>query len=331
MRMTKMTTGWTRAAMIVLMILGLVLGMGASCGDEKKGAEAQPPAQKEGAQGAANSGELKKGDPEDSATKIAADVYPGLNLESFNDGERSKFVGMAKAELCPCPESTVSLHECLRKTETQCGVAKYSAVIMASGIKEGKTQTDILDQVAKYVEGVKKTYEFDVAKTPYKGNPEAKVVLVEFADFQCPHCKMVVPIMDEVSEKYGDKIAFYYKHYPLPSHTQAEAAAAASLAAHQQGKFWEMHALIFKNQSSLSRAKLKSFAQQLGLNMNKFLEDFESPTIAAQINQDKAEATTAQIDGTPSLYINGKRYMGEKTVEDLSKYIDNALAGEGKE
>ena len=103
--------------------------------------------------------------------------------------------------------------------------------------------------------------------------------------------------------------------------------------AHQQGKFWPMHDLIFKNQTALSRAKLKNFAQQLGLNMNKFVEDFESPTIAAQVKKDMAEGKTAQLEGTPSLYINGKRYLGDKSVEAISAYVDNLLAegGEKKE
>ena len=320
-----------RRMILLLMALSLTIATGASCDKEKKGndsAEANAP--KDGA-GAGKSPSMDSKEGKGSGDEVSADVYPGMNLSQFSAKERAKIVSVAKAELCPCEGSAVSLHECLSKQETQCHTAAYSAVVIAEGVQKGKSQTDILDDVAKYVEGVKKTYTFDLETTPYRGNPEAKVVLVEFADFQCPHCKMVVPIMEDVSKKYGDKIAFYYKHYPLPSHPQAEAAAQASLAAHNQGKFWPMHDLIFKNQASLSRAKLKGFAQQLGLNMNKFVDDFESPEIAARVKKDMAEGQAAQLQGTPSLYINGKRYLGDKSVEAVSAYIDGLLAdGEGK-
>lgn len=325
-----------RRMILLLMALSLTIATGASCDKEKKGeegAEVNSPGDKAGASKSPSMD--KEGDKasEPKGDEVPPDVYPEMNLSQFSSKERAKLVSIAKAELCPCEGSTVSLHECLSKKETQCPTAAYSMVVIAEGVQKGESQTDILNNVAKYVEGVKKSYSFDLESTPYRGNPDAKVVLVEFADFQCPHCKLVVPIMKDVSDKYGDKIAFYYKNYPLPMHPQAEAAAQAALAAHQQGKFWPMHDLIFKNQTALSRAKLKNFAQQLGLNMNKFVEDFESPTIAAQVKKDMAEGKTAQLEGTPSLYINGKRYLGDKSVEAISAYVDNLLAegGEKKE
>ena len=319
-----------RRMILLLMALSLTIATGASCDKEKKGedgAEANSPSDKTGA---SKSPTMEKEGDDAQGEEVSADVYPGMNLSQFSSKERAKIVSIAKAELCPCEGSTVSLHECLSKQETQCHTAAYSAVVIAEGVQKGESQTDILNNVAKYVEGIKKSYSFDLETTPYRGNPDAKVVLVEFADFQCPHCKLVVPIMKEVSDKYGDKIAFYYKNYPLPMHPQAETAAQAALAAHKQGKFWPMHDLIFKNQTALSRAKLKGFAQQLGLNMNKFVEDFESPEIAAQVKKDMAEGKTAQLEGTPSLYINGKRYLGDKSTEAISAYIDGLLADDGK-
>ncbi len=315
-------------SVLVLLSLGLTA---ASCNDGKEPEPSADPAKDD----TANNNEGKDGQgagkkPSAPSETIAADTYPGFNLQVLDDAERGKFAAMARAELCPCPESTQSLHDCLRKEETQCEVAKYSAILIASGIKEKKSQTTILDEVAKYVEGVKKTYEFKLEDTPVRGNPDAKVVLVEFADFQCPHCRMVVPIMQDVSKKYGDKIAFYYKHFPLPSHPQAQIAGQAAEAAHRQGKFWEMHDLIFENQEALSKAKLRGFAQQIGLNMDKFNKDFDSPDVAAHVVKQRAEGEAAQIDGTPSLFINGKRYMGEKDVDAISKEIDKMLAGGGE-
>lgn len=316
---------------LVFLSFGLVA---ASCGQEKEGGSAQSQEPTTDKKDDGKKGDGKKDDvgaaskPKPSAgggAEIPTDIYPGFNLQVLTPEERARFVGLAKAELCPCPDSTVSMDQCLRKEETQCGTVKYSAMILAGGIKEGQKDTDILDQIAKYIEAIKKTHEFSLADLPHMGNPEAKVVLVEFADFQCPHCKLASEVMAKVAKKYDDKIAFYYKHYPLPFHPQAEKAAVASYAAHKQGKFWPMHDLIFANQDSLSPAKLKSFAQQLGLNMDKFEKDIENPEILQMVATDKAEGEKAGIDGTPALFVNGKRYMGDKSVEEVSKYIDNLL------
>ena len=130
-----------------------------------------------------------------------------------------------------------------------------------------------------------------------RGNPEASVKLVEFADFECPHCKQVVPIMREVSEKYGDKIAFYFKQYPLPGHELAPVASAAALAAHAQGKFWPMHDLIFENQSALSRGRIKQFADQVGVNRAKLEAAMGSKEIQDAIERDIAEANRANLEG----------------------------------
>ena len=257
---------------------------------------------------------------------IAPDIYPGFKFEILEPTERAKFVAMARTEVCPCPDSQQSLHECLRKQETQCAAANYSAIIIASGIKEKKSQTTILDEVAQYVEGITKTHTFELKETPLKGNPEASVVLVEFADFQCPHCRLVVPVMDEVVKKYGDDIVFYYKHFPLDGHPQAQIAAQAAEAAHRQGKFWEMHALIFENQEALSKAKLRDFAKQIGLDVEQFNQSFESAEVVKAVMAQKSEGESAQLDGTPSLFINGKRYMGEKELEPISAHIDALLA-----
>lgn len=318
-----------RALMMVLVALSLGGLTAASCGGDKnkdEDAKAEAPADKGGEGG--EQGGAKK--PDAPAADVPENPYPGFNFSVLEDKERQQFISIAKAELCPCPDSAVSLHDCLSKEETQCTVAKYSALIIANGIKEKKSQTDILDEVAKYVEAIKATYEFELEGVPHMGNPEAKVILIEFADFQCPHCRLASGVMKKVADKYGDKVAFYYKHFPLDGHPQAKTAAVASIAAHRQGKFWPMHDLIFENQMALSPAKLKRFAQQLGLNMKKFEADMENPDVLKHVTRDRAEGEEAKIDGTPSLFINGKRYMGEKSVEKISEYVDELLAGGGE-
>ena len=245
-------------------------------------------------------------------------LYAGVDISALSPDERQMFVSIAKSELCPCPSATESLHECLQSKEASCSLARQIARTAVRGIQRSFSNTDILNQVAQDVEAASKTYEFDLKNAPVKGNPDASVVLVEFADFQCPHCKHAAEMIDDLVEEHGDKIAVYYKHFPLRGHGQSELAARASMAAKRQGRFWQMHDLLFEHQRSLSPGKIERFARRLGINATKFREDLNSPVIAQLVRSDKAEATKTNVRGTPALFINGKKYAGPKTAEAVS-------------
>jgi len=193
------------------------------------------------------------------------------------------------------------------------------------GIKEGLNQTDVLDKLAEFVEAARKQYEFDLSKTPHKGNPEASVQIVEFADFQCPFCKDAAKIMDSAYTKYGDDIVVYYRHFPLSAHPEADVAARAAVAAQMQDKFWPMHDLLFKYQKQLSPQKIKQFARQIGVNYSKFEKDMVSAEAVRRVREDKQAGEEAQITGTPSIFINGRRYMGDRTEKGIFAAIDAAL------
>ncbi|MEZ4460183.1 MAG: thioredoxin domain-containing protein [bacterium] len=253
------------------------------------------------------------------------DIYPGFNFGVLNATERTRFVDIAKAELCPCPSSASSLHDCLQNEKARCSSAEQVATIVAMGIKQGLTQSDVMGQVADFIEESKKTYEFDLKSAPFRGSPNAKVVFVEFADFQCPHCREAGKVFSEIEEKYGSKIAVYYKHFPLGAHPEARYAAEAAVAAHNQGKFWPMHDLIFENQMTLSKEKIDSFARQIGLNFEKFKKDMVNPETIGRVEADRAEGEKANLTGTPTIFLNGVRYQGERSVEAISAAIDSAL------
>ncbi len=132
--------------------------------------------------------------------------------------------------------------------------------------------------------------------------------------------------MEKVVEKYGDKIGFYYMQFPLREQTAVLSLAA--LAAHEQGKFWPMHDLLFKNQSSITMEKVSGFAKELGMNGEKFQKDLFSDSLKAEVQRQRAVGEKAEISGTPALFVNGKQFLGEKTIETLSEAIDAQLAAE---
>ncbi len=131
--------------------------------------------------------------------------------------------------------------------------------------------------------------------------------------------------MDEVLKAYPKDLKFVYKQFPLTSiHQNALNASRASLAAHKQGKFWEMHDKLFANQQALQMDKLKEYAQQIGLDMAKFEADMASPDIQKQIDEETKVAQAAQVTGTPTLFVNGKR-VSDRSVEGLKALVDEAL------
>jgi protein-disulfide isomerase len=169
-----------------------------------------------------------------------------------------------------------------------------------------------------------KVYNLPVVHSPIKGSKNAPVTIVEFSDFQCPYCAQLQATLTDVLNAYPKEVKLVFKHYPLPFHQFAMMAAKASEAAREQGKFWEMHDLIFQNFSKLSEQALKDFAQQIGLNVEKFSADFASNKYDQQIQQDMMLARSSDVAGTPTLFINGKR-MQQRSFNDFKQTIDNIL------
>jgi len=152
------------------------------------------------------------------------------------------------------------------------------------------------------------------------GPKDAKVTLVEFSDYECPACGAVHPVVKDILKKYPDKIRFYYRHFPLPQHPDAELAAYASQAAGNQGKFWEMHDKLFENQKSLKREDLLSYAKDLKLDLDKFTKDLENPEVKQQVATDLALATEINLDQTPTFFLNGVK-METFSPEAIEKAI----------
>jgi len=169
-----------------------------------------------------------------------------------------------------------------------------------------------------------KVYNLPVAHSPIKGNKNAPVTIVEFSDFQCPYCSQLQSTINDVLKAYPKDVRLVFKHYPLPFHQNAMIAAKATEAAKEQGKFWEMHDLVFQNFNKLSEQALKDFAQQLALNMEKFSADLASNKYDKLIQQDMALARSSDVSGTPTLFINGKRVQ-QRSFNDFKQTIDGIL------
>lgn len=164
------------------------------------------------------------------------------------------------------------------------------------------------------------------------GSGTTGVTLIEYGDFQCPVCATYYPIVKQITEKYGDKITFQFRNFPLSEiHQNAVLAARAALAADKQGKFWEFHDILYENQNAWSGSQnassiFEDYAQKLSLNGDQFKTDMASSEVNAQIQADRTEAQKLGLTGTPTFILDGKKLdPSPTTVEAFSAKIDEAI------
>ncbi|MBN1645001.1 thioredoxin domain-containing protein [Candidatus Woesearchaeota archaeon] len=178
--------------------------------------------------------------------------------------------------------------------------------------------TVVEDETPNKVERID-TSSWDLSNEPMLGDSDAPVEMIIFDDFQCPFCaRFEQQSFLEIKKDYIDtgKVKFIYMHFPLGFHSMAGPAALATECAHEQGKFWELHDKIFANQGALSEDNLKKWAEELGLDMDKFNSCYDSGKYIEQIQTEMALGQSAGIQGTPSFLINGKLAVGALPMED---------------
>jgi len=174
-----------------------------------------------------------------------------------------------------------------------------------------------------------KIHDVKISDSPFKGSADAEVTIVEFSDFQCPYCGRVTPTLAKLLEEYPDQVRIVYKHLPLSFHKDALPAAKAAVAARRQGKFWEMHDALFQNQHSLGDETYLEIARDLGLDIERFEQDYRSAAVAAEVAQDMNEARRLGVTGTPGFFVNGRFASGARPYESFKAMVDEALSARG--
>ncbi len=167
----------------------------------------------------------------------------------------------------------------------------------------------------------------DPGDSPSWGPADAKVTVVEYSDFQCPYCELFYRSTYKLmQQKYGDKIRFVYKDFPLPQHPDAMPAAVASHCAIEQGKFWEYHDALFSNQQDLSKDALIRYAGQIGLDVPKFTDCFQTGKYQAKVNQNLQSGINYSANSTPTFFINGDHFAGAYSFDQMSQILDYYLS-----
>lgn len=151
-----------------------------------------------------------------------------------------------------------------------------------------------------------------------QGSINAPIALVEYGDYDCPYCGEAHPIVKAIQERLGDRLCFAFRNFPLANmHPHAEHAAEAAEAADTQGRFWEMHDLLFENQEALDDADLRQYASALGLDSKRLINEVLTGAHSTRIREDFSGGARNGVNGTPTFFINGERYDGELSESGL--------------
>jgi protein-disulfide isomerase len=172
----------------------------------------------------------------------------------------------------------------------------------------------------------------DPRRDHVRGDADAPVELVEYADFECPYCGLAHPIVQELERRMGQLFTFAFRHFPLAQvHPHARTAACAAEAAGAQGRFWEMHDILFDNQQHLTDRDLLAYAQALDLDIRRFVADMGSAEVAQKVRDDFMSGVRSGVNGTPTFFINGQRHDGSYQLEALAVAISRAAQSRVKE
>ncbi len=254
-------------------------------------------------------------EPSDTATLPGIDL---AGLDALQVKALNRFLD-EKPSACGKPQS---LRASL-KTDPGCKRSVFAARYLVFLLKAGLLPTEAEEAYDKRFVSPQMG-KCDCAAAPVRGNPSAPITLCEFSDFQCPVCRVFEPVLARVLDEYRDQVRLCYKNFPLTRlHPDAESAAEAAVAAGKQGKFWPMHDKLFANQDHLSAADLEKYAAELKLDMKKWKADLA--TAREAVDHDKAEGDKNEITGTPSLYINERKYAGPLRYEVVKDWIDEEL------
>jgi protein-disulfide isomerase len=290
-----------RLRALALFLVGATL---TGCADRKAAADNSAPA------------------PAPSTAAPAAGGGLPVDLSDLREDEKQSFARLVQKYPSACGKAH-SLEVSI-KTDPRCRRSVFAARYIARLLKAHLLESEVEEQYDLRFGPVKKQ-EFDVKDSPLRGEATAPVTLVEFSDFQCPHCKHLQPTLERLLDEYRGQVKLYFKNYPIArAHPYAELAAAAALAAGRQGKFWPFHDRLFGgDQENESMPVLEKIAKDLKLDLTKWKGDLEKSK--DQVTRDHADGERVDVAATPTLFINGRQYHGPHNYEDIKDWVDEEL------
>ncbi len=256
---------------------------------------------------------------------------PGVDFSGLSPVKSRALLRLLRNHDCTCG-CGMKVAEC-RVKDPSCGYSKGVAEAMGDALRAGKNENDAIEaaKASRWGKGpqppklLEDAVVIPTTGSPVRGPANAALTLVEFSDFQCPYCWLAVGKLNAVLDAYPGKIKLIFKEFPLDTHSQAALAAAAAIAANRQGKFWPMHDALFAHRRDLSRPSILALARIAGLDMKRFEADLDSPETRKIVERDVDDGDRAGVEGTPSVFINGRKYNGALDLAAMRPVIDQEL------
>jgi protein-disulfide isomerase len=252
---------------------------------------------------------------------------PGVDWHGVTGARKTAALKLIREEKCACGCS-MKIAEC-RMKDPGCTYSRKMSSVAMKGFAEGKGAATVRDEVRKAGAEPPPVLEdpvkISLAGDPSKGPDNARVTIVEFSDFQCPYCSKAVAEAYAVVKQFPKDVRLVFKQFPLDFHADAEFGAEAALAAQAQGKFWEMHDRLYGGFPDLSRKTVMRYAKEIGLDVNRFADDVDSHKFKARIHNEELEGENAGVGGTPTFFINGKKYNGLFDLASVAPLIKKEL------
>ena len=255
-----------------------------------------------------------------------------VDWTGLSDAQKKTALKVMNENDCNCGcKMTIAV---CRERDSSCRRSLIFSRTVIDALREGKPEPEVVKVLkaksatfveAKLPEDQGTVYNIDVTGSPARGPKEARVVIVEFSDFQCPFCAGMQSTLDQVLKAFPKEVKLVYKQFPLNIHQYARQAAVASLAANAQGKFWPLHDKMFQNFSAINEENIKKWVKEVGINQAEFEKAMQSGKHEAQVQKDLADGAAARVLGTPTMFVNGKRVQ-DRSFEGFKKVILEELA-----
>ncbi len=262
-------------------------------------------------------------DPAKQAVPAAAALPKGVDAKDLDEAEKKILAEILNEQFDPCGKSR-SFAAALDAGD--CAIAPKLANALVGYLQAGHAKKAAVGLLLKEIERLNTVVQIDTQGSPLRGPAQSKVIVIEFSDFECPFCRRAVDPLEKMQKQYN--FALYYKFFPLKlSHPNSEGAAKAAWAALQQGKFWELHDMLFKAEALDWPAVQKLAAKIPGLDSKKFVADFALPAAQAFVDADLKAGDNAGVDGTPTFFVNGHK---AETLLQVQEMVRDGLRADGQ-
>jgi protein-disulfide isomerase len=245
-------------------------------------------------------------------TALAQNPLESLDLSGYSPAQKEILADVLKTQNCNCGCGW-TIAKC-REDDPKCSFSRQLLNIVIKDLKGGMDEkaiiADLQEHALKPAPILDEPVTLNIQGDPAVGPENAKVTIVEFSDFQCPYCAAAVTQARIILQKFPNDVRLVFKQFPLDYHQQSFLAAQAAVAAHAQGKFWQMHDKLYANFRSISPQTILTYGKEIGLDMKKFIDDVDSGKYKKAVENEVQQGENAGVQGTPSFFFNGRRYSG---------------------